>query len=77
IGKAQGAYVALASSTSIIAPLVFGYFIQYAATEAMGYRYGFQVTSLGMFVIGLLFLIVVRPAKQSHTTIKAEEQVSI
>ncbi|MGE6362538.1 MFS transporter [Bacillus paramycoides] len=77
IGKAQGIYVALASSTSIIAPLVFGYFIQYAATEEMGYRYGFQVTALGMFVIGLLFLIVVRPAKQSHTTIKAEEQVSI
>ncbi|MGG0760367.1 hypothetical protein [Bacillus paramycoides] len=43
----------------------------------MGYRDGFQVTALGMFAIGLLFLIVVRPAKQSHTTIKAEEQVSI
>ncbi|PFE48297.1 MFS transporter [Bacillus cereus] len=77
IGKAQGIYVALASSTSIIAPLVFGYFIQYAATEEMGYRYGFQVTALGMFVIGLLFLIVVRPSKQSYTTIKTEEQVSI
>ncbi|PGZ03187.1 MFS transporter, partial [Bacillus cereus] len=77
IGKAQGIYVALASSTSIIAPLVFGYFIQYAATEEMGYRYGFQVTALCMFVIGLLFLIVVRPANQSHTTIKAEKQVSI
>ncbi|MGG2065683.1 MFS transporter [Bacillus sp. S14(2024)] len=77
IGKAQGTYVALASSTSIIAPLVFGYFIQYAATEAMGYRYGFQVTSLGMFVIGLLFWIAVRPTKQSHTIIKAEEQLSI
>ncbi|MGH0430128.1 hypothetical protein ACQVPL_12745 [Bacillus hominis] len=43
----------------------------------MGYRYGFQVTSFCMFVIELLFWIVVRPVKQSHTTIKAEEQVSI
>ena len=77
IGKAQGTFIALSSSTSIIAPLVFGYFIQYAATEAMGYRYGFQVTSLGMLVFGLLFWIVVRPAKQSNTAIKAEEQVSI
>lgn len=61
IGKAQGAYVALSSSTSIIAPLIFGYFIQYAGTEAIGYGYGFQVTSLVMFVIGLLFWTIVRP----------------
>ncbi|WML27191.1 MFS transporter [Neobacillus sp. OS1-33] len=77
IGKAQGTYVALSSSTSIIAPLVFGYLIQYAGTEAIGYGYGFQVTSLVMFVFGLLFWTMVRPAKQTDTTIKAEEQVII
>ncbi len=74
IGKAQGTYVALSSSTSIIAPLVFGYLIQYAGTEAIGYGYGFQVTSLIMFVTGLLFWTIVRPAKQSQTTVKPEEQ---
>ncbi|MBT2737298.1 MFS transporter [Bacillus sp. ISL-7] len=77
IGKAQGAYVALSSSTSIIAPLIFGYLIQYAGTEAIGYSYGFQVTSLVMFVMGILFWAIVRPAKQSQTTIKAEEQVIV
>lgn len=75
IGKAQGTYVALSSSTSIIAPLIFGYFIQYAGTEAIGYGYGFQVTSLVMFVIGLLFWTIVRPANQSQ--IKPEEQVIV
>lgn len=74
IGKAQGTYVALSSSTSIIAPLVFGYLIQYAGKEAIGYGYGFQLTSLIMFVIGLLFWTIVRPAKQSQITIKPEEQ---
>lgn len=77
IGKAQGAYVALSSSASIIAPLIFGYFIQYAATEAIGYGYGFQVTSLVMFVIGLLFWSIVRPANRSQTTVKPEEQVIV
>ncbi|MGG1677204.1 MFS transporter [Neobacillus sp. NRS-1170] len=41
IGKAQGTYIALSNFASVIAPLVFGYFIQYAANEAMGYRYAF------------------------------------
>ncbi|MEZ2661669.1 MFS transporter [Aneurinibacillus aneurinilyticus] len=77
IGKAQGMYIALSNTGSMIAPLAFGYLIQHAATEAMGYHYGFQVASLVMFVIGLLFWIGVRPTKKSHSTIKAEEQVSI
>ncbi|MBN6188715.1 MFS transporter [Aneurinibacillus sp. BA2021] len=77
IGKAQGVYIALSNTGSMIAPLVFGYLIQHASTEAMGYYYGFQVASLIMFVIGLLFWVGVRPVKQSRTTIKAEEQVSI
>ncbi|MDR6998330.1 MFS transporter [Neobacillus niacini] len=77
IGKAQGTFIALASSTSIIAPLVFGYLIQYAETEVIGYRYGFEVTALGMAVIGLLFWVGVRPARQSQTAIKAEEQLNI
>ncbi|CRK82960.1 MFS transporter [Neobacillus massiliamazoniensis] len=77
IGKAQGTFIALSSSTSIIAPLVFGYLIQYSATEVIGYRYGFEVTALGMFVIGLLFWIGVRPTKKSHIAIKAEEQLNI
>ncbi|MFD0828032.1 MFS transporter [Neobacillus sp. M.A.Huq-85] len=77
IGKAQGTFIALSSSTSIIAPLVFGYLIQYAATEVIGYRYGFEVTALGMAVIGLLFWIGVRPAKQSQTAIKAGGQLKI
>lgn len=74
IGKAQGTFIALSSSTSMIAPLVFGYLIQYAATEAIGYHYAFQATSLGMFVIGFLFWIGVHPAKQSPATIKTQEQ---
>lgn len=77
IGKAQGTFIALSSSTSIIAPLLFGYLIQYAATEAIGYRYGFQITSLGMFLIGLLFWIGVRPIKRNYPTIKTEENLSI
>lgn len=77
IGKAQGMYIALANTGSMIAPLVFGFIIQYAATEAIGYRYGFQVASLVMFVIGLFFWVVVRPANQSHTPIKADKKVSI
>ncbi|MFD6441277.1 MFS transporter, partial [Peribacillus sp. NPDC060186] len=63
IGKAQGTFIALASTTSIIAPLVFGYLIQNAATEAIGYGYAFQASSLGMLIIGLLFWIGVRPVK--------------
>ncbi|WP_338753068.1 MFS transporter [Bacillus sp. FJAT-52991] len=77
IGKAQGAFIALSSSTSMIAPLVFGYLIQYAATEASGYHYAFQITSLGMFVFGSLFWFSVRPEKRSHSTTKAEEQVGV
>lgn len=77
IGKAQGTFIALASTTSIIAPLVFGYLIQYAATEALGFDYAFQVTSLGMFIIGLVFLIGVRPVKKDHSLIEADQQVSI
>lgn len=77
IGKAQGTFIALASTTSIIAPLVFGYLIQNAATEAIGYGYAFQASSLGMLIIGLLFWIGVRPVKESHTIIETDEQVSI
>ncbi|HHW35877.1 MAG TPA: MFS transporter [Bacillales bacterium] len=77
IGKAQGAYVALSSSTSILAPLVFGYLVENAPTEAMGYQYGFQVTSLMMFLIGLLFWIAVRITKPRLTTVKTEEQISL
>ncbi|QIZ10948.1 MFS transporter [Priestia megaterium] len=77
IGKAQGTYVALSSSTSIFAPVIFGNFIQNSGTEAIGYGYGFLVTSLVMFVSGLLFWAIVRPAKQTNTSIKAEEQVII
>ncbi|WP_088014318.1 MFS transporter [Gottfriedia acidiceleris] len=75
IGKAQGTYVALSSSTSIIAPVIFGNFIEKAGSESIGYGYGFLVTSLVMFVFGLLFWIAVRPANQTSTTIKVEEQV--
>ncbi|WP_338753073.1 MFS transporter [Bacillus sp. FJAT-52991] len=77
IGKAQGVFIALSNTGSMIAPLVFGYLIQYAATEAIGYRYGFQITSLMMFVTGLLFWMSVRPIKQSHTTIPSEKQISV
>lgn len=77
IGKAQGTYVALSSSASIIAPLVFGYLVQYAGTQSIGYRYGFQVTSLIMFVIGLLFWIGVRSVKTSQKIVKSEEPVSV
>lgn len=77
IGKAQGTFIALSSSASIIAPLVFGYLIQNAATEAIGYHYSFQVTSLGMLVIGLLFWIVVRPLKRSLKALKEWEQVNV
>ncbi|MGE7767056.1 MFS transporter [Peribacillus sp. NPDC096540] len=72
IGKAQGTFIALASVTSIIAPLVFGYLIQHSATAAMGYGYAFLASSIGMLVIGLLFWVGVRPAKQSHTTTKSD-----
>jgi MFS family permease len=77
IGKAQGVFIALSSSTSIIAPLVFGYLIQYATTEAIGYQYAFQATSFVMFVIGLLFWVGVRPVKKKHTTITSEDQVIV
>ncbi|MFF5399722.1 MFS transporter [Peribacillus butanolivorans] len=77
IGKAQGTFIALASTTSIIAPLVFGYLIQNAATEAIGYGYAFQASSLGMLIVGLLFWIGVRPLKESQTIIETDEQVSI
>ncbi|WP_056487787.1 MFS transporter [Brevibacillus sp. Leaf182] len=77
IGKAQGTFIALSSSASIIAPLVFGYLIQNAATEAIGYHYSFQVTSLGMLVIGLLFWIVVRPLKRSLKALQEGEQVNV
>ncbi|MEZ2661516.1 MFS transporter [Aneurinibacillus aneurinilyticus] len=77
IGKAQGVFIALSSSTSIIAPLVFGYLIQYATTEAIGYQYAFQATSFIMFVIGLLFWVGVRPVKKKHTTITSEDQVIV
>ncbi|MBN6188708.1 MFS transporter [Aneurinibacillus sp. BA2021] len=77
IGKAQGMFIALSSSTSIIAPLAFGYLIQYAATEAIGYEYAFRATSFVMFVIGLLFWCGVRPAKKNHTAIPSEEQVVV
>lgn len=72
IGKAQGTFIALASATSIIAPLVFGYLIQHSVTEGMGYGYAFQASSIGMFIIGILFWIGVRPAKRSDTTIKSD-----
>ncbi|MFB5283188.1 MFS transporter [Peribacillus sp. Hz7] len=75
IGKAQGTFIALASSTSIIAPLVFGYLIQHSATEGVGYGYGFQASSVGMLIIGILFWMGVRPAKRSDATVKAEEEV--
>ncbi|PGS55923.1 MFS transporter [Bacillus sp. AFS041924] len=75
IGKAQGTYVALSSSTSIIAPVIFGNFIEKAGSESIGYGYGFMVTSLVMFVFGLLFWIAVSPARQTSTTNKVEEQV--
>lgn len=76
IGKAQGAYIALSNMGSMIAPIVFGYLIQYAATEALGYHYAFQASALGMIIIGVLFWIGVRPAKRSHTTINTEEEAS-
>ncbi|PEL14052.1 MFS transporter [Bacillus sp. AFS017336] len=75
IGKAQGTYVALSSSTSIIAPVIFGNFIEKSASEAIGYGYGFLITALVMFVFGLLFWITVRPAKQTNATVNIGEQV--
>ncbi|WP_223593303.1 MFS transporter [Neobacillus bataviensis] len=77
IGKAQGTFIALASTASIIAPLVFGNLIQRAATEAIGYGFAFQASSLVMLIIGLSFWIGVRPSKKSDTMIEAEEQVSM
>jgi prolipoprotein diacylglyceryltransferase len=56
---------------------VFGFLVQYARTESIGYRYGFQITSLIMFVIGLVFWVSVRSTKRSQPSIKPEEQVSI
>ncbi|USK68543.1 MFS transporter [Peribacillus asahii] len=76
IGKAQGAYIALSNMGSMIAPLVFGYFIQYAATEALGFHYAFQASAVGMIIIGVLFWIGVRPATRSHITIKDQEDAS-
>ncbi len=76
IGKAQGAYIALSNLGSMMAPLVFGYFIQYAATETLGYQYAFQASAVGMIITGVLFLIGVRPTKQVHATIKKEEEAS-
>ncbi len=76
IGKAQGTFIALASSTSIIAPLVFGYLIQHSATAAMGYGYAFQASAVGMLVFGILFWMGVRPSKRSHTTVNTEEVIS-
>ncbi|MFJ8244785.1 MFS transporter [Peribacillus asahii] len=72
IGKAQGTFIALASSTSIIAPLVFGYLIQHSATAAMGYGYAFQASAVGMLIIGILFWMGVRPAKPSDITIQSD-----
>ncbi|AZV43411.1 hypothetical protein BAOM_2802 [Peribacillus asahii] len=72
IGKAQGTFIALASSTSIIAPLVFGYLIQHSATAAMGYGYAFQASAVGMLIIGILFWMGVRPAKRSDITIQSD-----
>ncbi|QIZ07735.1 MFS transporter [Priestia megaterium] len=77
IGKAQGTFIALASIASIIAPLTFGNLIQNAATEAIGYGYAFQASSLGMLIIGLLFWIGVGPVKQSNSIIEAEERLSV
>jgi MFS family permease len=77
IGKAQGTFIALASIASIIAPLVFGNLIQNAATEAIGFGFAFQTSSLGMLIIGLLFWIGVRPVKQSNSLIEAEVRVSV
>ncbi|MDM5225979.1 MFS transporter [Cytobacillus sp. NJ13] len=74
IGKAQGAYIALSNTGSMIAPIVFGYFIQYAASETLGYHYAFQASAFGMIIIGVLFWIGVRPTKQIHSTIKTEEE---
>ncbi|KON88807.1 hypothetical protein AF332_19710 [Sporosarcina globispora] len=74
IGKAQGAYIALSNTGSMIAPIVFGYFIQYAASETLGYHYAFQASAFGMIIIGVLFGIGVRPTKQIHSTIKTEEE---
>ena len=77
IGKAQGKFIALASITSVIAPFVFGYLIQNSETEAIGYGYAFQASSLGMLIIGLLFWIGVHPAKESHTIIETDEKLRI
>lgn len=77
IGKAQGTYVALSSSASIVAPIVFGYLVQYERTPSIGYRDGFQVTSLIMFVIGLLFWVGVRSTKRSQMTVQSEEPVNV
>ncbi|MGE7767051.1 MFS transporter [Peribacillus sp. NPDC096540] len=75
IGKAQGAYIALSNVGSMIAPIVFGYFIQYAATEALGYHYAFQASAFGMIIIGVLFWIGVRPTKRVNTTIKGRRKL--
>lgn len=75
IGKAQGTFIALASITSIIAPLVFGYFIQHAVTESSGYNYAFQLSSVGMLIIGILFWIGVRPKNQKLIK-DSDEQLS-
>jgi MFS family permease len=76
IGKAQGAFIAFASIASIIAPLVFGYFIQHALTEAVGYKYAFGFSSLGMLIIGIVFWLGVHPGNQRKAINDSGEQMS-
>lgn len=76
IGKAQGAFIAFASISSIIAPLVFGYFIQHALTQAIGYNYAFGFSSLGMLIIGIVFWLGVHPVNQRNAINESGEQIS-
>ncbi|PGL67434.1 MFS transporter [Bacillus sp. AFS055030] len=76
IGKAQGAFIAFSSISSIIAPLVFGYFIQHSLTEAIGYQYAFGFSSLGMFIIGSVFLLGVHPVNQRNAINDSGKQMS-
>jgi MFS family permease len=76
IGKAQGAFIAFASIASIIAPLVFGYFIQHSLNEAIGYHYAFGFSSLGMLIIGTVFWLGVHPTNQRSVINESGEQMS-
>ncbi|PEL14048.1 MFS transporter [Bacillus sp. AFS017336] len=76
IGKAQGAFIALSSTTSIIAPLVFGYLIQHAVTQSLGYHYAFRVSSLGMLIIGIVFWLGVGPINRRQSINESGEQMS-